>query len=95
MAALTSDRATATSPSEYRQLATNALIAATTTLWRGGLVAQSGGVLVPASDTAGLTVLGVAADRLINATAAPALSTQTPRGGVFAVAPLRGAPLTK
>lgn len=66
MAALAEDRNTMRRYVE-RVLAENAQIAATTTVWNGGMAAvNAAGALVPASDTAALTVLGCALIRMVN-----------------------------
>lgn len=72
MTALAQDRNTMRK-FEERILADDALIAANTTVWNGSLTANNAaGALIPASDTAGITVVGVAQRRMVNATGAAA-----------------------
>lgn len=72
MTALAQDRNTMRKYEE-RILAEDPLIAATTTVWNGSLVANNAaGALIPASDTAGITVVGVAQRKMANATGAAA-----------------------
>ena len=82
MTALAQDRNTMRKYEE-RILAENQQIAPTTTVWNGSLVANSAaGALIPASDTVGITVLGVAQRRMVNLTGAAA--TVTPGARVAA-----------
>lgn len=70
MTALAQDRNTQRRYVE-RIVADNALIAANKTVWNGSLVASDAtGALNPAADTVGLTVLGVAQRKMVNATGA-------------------------
>jgi hypothetical protein len=72
MTALAQDRNTQRKYVE-RVVSENPLIAATTTVWNGSLVANNAaGALIPASDTAGITVLGRASRRMVNPTGAAA-----------------------
>lgn len=73
MAALTHDRNTQRRYVE-RALADNAKIAATTTVWNGAIVAtNANGELLPGADTAGLTVIGVAPQKMANTGGAAAV----------------------
>jgi hypothetical protein len=66
MAALTTDRNTKRRYIE-RAVAENAQLAATTTIFNGAIVASNAtGALVPGSDTAALTVIGVAPQKMVN-----------------------------
>lgn len=79
MTALAQDRNTQRRYVE-RYLADNQPIAATTTVWNGSLCANNAaGALIPASDTAGITVVGVAQGRFVNATGAAATVTPASR----------------
>lgn len=72
MAALTTDRQTRRKVVE-RIVCDDALVAANTTCYAGGLTAtNAAGALIPASDTAGIAVQGRAARQMVNATGAAA-----------------------
>ena len=76
----------------------NALIAANTTIFNGAIVAtNAAGDLVPASDTAGLTVQGRARQAMKNTTGAP-VAIDPPSGveaGVFKYDTSGGSAITK
>lgn len=82
MAALTGDRATRTRAQHRRTIV--AKLAAATTIFKGGMVARNAaGFVVPASDTAGLTVLGIALSTVVNAGAAGAVEIAIDTGADF------------
>lgn len=96
MTALAQDRNTQRKYVE-RVLGDDMTIAATTTVWNGSLVANNAaGALIPASDTAGITVIGVAQVRMVNATGAAAKTTPRARvaAGCFKFATTGGNALT-
>jgi hypothetical protein len=96
MTALAQDRNTQRKVVE-RIVADDALVAATTTIWNGSLVANNAaGALIPASDTAGITVIGRAELRMVNATGAAAKVTPRARvaAGIFKFATTGGSALT-
>lgn len=85
MTALAQDRNTQRKYVE-KILADDALVAATTTVYNGSIVAaNANGELRPAADVAAITVLGVAALRMVNSTGAAAKVTPRARvtAGVF------------
>jgi len=71
MAALTTDRNTQRK-GEGRIVAEDAQLGANKTIFDGAMVAQNAGNLEPASDSAGVVTLGVARQKMANATGAPA-----------------------
>lgn len=82
MTALAQDRNTARKYVE-RFVADDALVAASTTVYNGSLVAtNANGELRPAADAAGLTVQGVAQGKMVNTSGAAA--KPTPRARVAA-----------
>ena len=59
-------------------------VAATTIIYKGALVARNAaGYIVPASDTAGLTVVGVAMEKVDNSAGAAGAKTVNIQTGVF------------
>lgn len=96
MTALAQDRNTQRKYVE-RILGDDALIAATTTVWNGSLVAaNANGELRPAADVAAITVVGVAQLKMVNTTGAAAKCTPKARvaAGVFKFATTGGNALT-
>lgn len=96
MTALAQDRNTQRKYVE-KILADDALVAATTTIYNGSIVAaNANGELRPAADVAAITVLGVAAIRMVNATGAAARVTPRARvtAGVFKFVTTGGNALT-
>ena len=81
MMALTADRQTARKEDRQREIP----VAATTTIYKGSMVAIDGsGYLVPASDTAGLVVVGVADEKVDNSAGANGdLNCRVLTGGTF------------
>lgn len=82
MAMLTTDRKTLRK-GEGRIVADDAKLAANTTIYNGGMVANNAGALVPASDTASLVTLGISRQKMVNATGSAAQVTG-PRASVEA-----------
>lgn len=96
MTALAQDRNTNRRYVE-RYLADDALIAATTTVWNGSLVAaNANGELRPAADVAATTVVGVAQRRMTNTTGAAAKNALPAKvaAGVFKFVTTGGNALT-
>jgi len=96
MAALTQDRNT---PRKYveRFLAEDALLAATTTVFNGSLVAaNANGELRPAADVAAITVLGVAPQKMVNSGGAAAKVTPKAKlmAGIFKFKTTGGSAIT-
>lgn len=82
MAALTADRATRTRATQRRTIVGK--LAAATTIYKGSIVAKNAaGYVLPASDTAGLTVIGVALATVANAGAAGAAEIAIDTGADF------------
>lgn len=97
MTALAADRKTLRKYVE-RIVCESALVAATTSIYNGALVAtNAAGDLVPASDTAGLTVQGRARKPMINATGAALAPTHfdSVEAGVFCWNTTGGSAITK
>lgn len=83
MTALATDRKTLRK-GEGRIVADDAKIAANTTIYNGGMVANNGaGALVPAADAANYVTLGVSRQKMVNATGSAAQVTG-PRASVEA-----------
>jgi hypothetical protein len=83
MAALTKDR---NSPAKFENRYIHGKVAATTKIYAGGITALSAGYLVPASDTAGLVVIGRAQALLDNTSGAAGDVEGDVCEGVFAYA---------
>jgi len=93
MTALAQDRNTQRRYVE-RIVAEDALIAATTTLWNGSMAcANATGALVPGADVAGLTYVGVAQIRMVNASGVAAKVRPAARCavGIFKFGTIAGA----
>lgn len=85
MAAATQDRRKTQRKYLERMLADGALLAASTTLFNGTIVAaDASGNLKPAADTAALTVLGVAGRKMINSAGVAGHPTNGPKASLQA-----------
>ena len=71
MAALTTDRNTQRKGEGFI-VAEDAQLGANKTIFDGAMIASNGGNLEPASDSAGVVTVGVARQKMVNATGAPA-----------------------
>jgi len=97
MAALTADRKTNRKYVE-RLVCEDLLVAANTTIFDGAIAAtNAAGDLIPASDTAGITVQGRAAKQMVNATGAAKAPAHFARveTGVFGYSTSGGSAITK
>jgi hypothetical protein len=83
MAALAANRATPVRGPEGRILRTRFPVKGATTIYKGSIVAINAGYLAPAADAAGLIVVGVAQEKVVNAGADGAAFCYVDCGAVF------------
>ena len=69
-------------------------VAASTTIWQGGIVVMEGGVAKPGKTATGLVVLGIAEETVDNSTGAAGAKAVTPRRGCWRFVNLASDPVT-